>query len=178
MFPMKRRLYRGPGHSIRTWPVLVLLLLLILVPTICVLWFMNEAVNNEHLAIREKLRDAYRGHLTLVRDRLEGDWKELVSEVDRRAEQSTASTLFASCIRDGLADSVLCYDAAGHLTYPVDYSLPSASFDADDEWQRAYRLEHLERDFAAAAKVYRTIAEQSLEQEPARPNLSAQVQAY
>ncbi len=44
---------RGSG----VWLVLFMLLAAVVVPTACVLWFMNAAVRNERLAVRQKLQD-------------------------------------------------------------------------------------------------------------------------
>jgi Cu/Ag efflux pump CusA len=60
-----------PTAGSRSWPMLLMLLAVVLVPTLCVLWFMNEVAQNEHLAVRKKLTDVYRSQLPIVRDRLE-----------------------------------------------------------------------------------------------------------
>jgi len=57
---------RRMGRDVRAWPMLALLLLVVLVAIGCVLWFMREAMRNERMAVREKLAEAYRGHLALV----------------------------------------------------------------------------------------------------------------
>ena len=67
----------------RSWPVLLLLLAVVLVPTVCVLWFMNEVTQNEHLAVRKKLTDAYRSHLPLVREHVRSKFFESIEAVDR-----------------------------------------------------------------------------------------------
>ena len=57
-----RKLFRTIRRATRdseAWPV-VLLLLTVLVPAVCVLWFMGAAMRNERLAARQKLADAYR----------------------------------------------------------------------------------------------------------------------
>ena len=46
--------------------LVMLLLLAVLVPSVCLLWFMNQAVKSERSAARQKLFEAYRGHLALA----------------------------------------------------------------------------------------------------------------
>ena len=46
------------GRDPRLWPMLSLLLIVVLVPTACLLWFMNRAIDNERLAMRSDLEDA------------------------------------------------------------------------------------------------------------------------
>src|ERR1051325_11341538 len=50
------------------WLVPLLLLVGVLAPTACLLWFLNVAVNNQRDASRRKLAEAYRGQLILLRD--------------------------------------------------------------------------------------------------------------
>ena len=48
----------GTGHDSALWPVL-LLLLIVLVPSAGVVWMMRAAMDNERLAVRQRLADAY-----------------------------------------------------------------------------------------------------------------------
>jgi hypothetical protein len=58
-----RGLRAGTGGEARLWPVLLLLLAVVLVPTACLLWLMTVAIRNERLAVRQRLGEAYRGQL-------------------------------------------------------------------------------------------------------------------
>ena len=51
------------GHSQRLWPVFALLIAVVVLPTAGVLWFMNQAMQNEQLAVRQRLTDAYNSQL-------------------------------------------------------------------------------------------------------------------
>ena len=53
------------------WLAPLFLLIGVLTPTACVLWFMNVAVNNQRDASRRTLSEAYRGQLALLRDRVD-----------------------------------------------------------------------------------------------------------
>ena len=48
------------------WLAPLFLLIGVLTPTVCVLWFMNVAVNNQRDASRRQLTEAYRGQLALL----------------------------------------------------------------------------------------------------------------
>ena len=113
----------GTGYGSGLWPVL-LSLLVVLVPTACVLWFLNEAVRNERLAVRQKLAEAYRGYLPMLRDRLQSYWQQQAEALEAQAENRPVPAAFAACVRGGLADSVVCYDAAGRLSYPAPAQPP------------------------------------------------------
>ena len=101
--------------------MLVLLLLVVLVAAGCVLWFMYEAMRNERMAVREKLAEAYRGHLLLVQTQMMEDWHRQLGQIDGAEADAVR---FARCIREGLADSAICFDEQGQPGYP---RLPSAA---------------------------------------------------
>jgi signal transduction histidine kinase len=108
---------RRGGQEVRTWPLLALLLVVVLGAIGCVLWFLGEAMRNERIAVRETLADAYRGHLSLLQARLSDEWNRDVAAMDG-AEPAQAR--FARCVRDGLAESVICFDETGNIGYPVE----------------------------------------------------------
>src|SRR5580704_2970204 len=103
------------GRDVRAWPMLVLLLVVVLVAIGCVLWFMREAMSNERLAVREKLAEAYRGQLALVQAQLIERWDQ---QLGRLGGTEGDAARFARCVREGLADSVVCFDEQGRVTYP------------------------------------------------------------
>src|SRR5260221_10688784 len=103
------------GRDVRAWPMLVLLLVVVLVAIGCVLWFMREAMGNERLAVREKLAEAYRGQLALVQAQLLERWNR---QLDRLGGAGEDAARFASCVREGLADGVVCFDQQGRVAYP------------------------------------------------------------
>ncbi|MHC4737505.1 MAG: hypothetical protein ACYS9Y_01235 [Planctomycetota bacterium] len=46
------------GSSQLRW-VILLLGVAVVLPTVCLLWFMTQAVKNERLAVRQRLMDVY-----------------------------------------------------------------------------------------------------------------------
>ena len=95
---------RRVGRDVRAWPMLALLLLVVLVAIGCVLWFMGEAMRNERMAVREKLAEAYRGQLALVRSQIDERWKQWLARLD---DLEPSPSGFARGVREGLADSVI-----------------------------------------------------------------------
>jgi hypothetical protein len=75
---LKDRIQLGAGGGASLWPVLLVMLASALIPTACILWFMNAAMNNERLAIREKLALAYNVRLVEAQSQIDAFW-------DRRA---------------------------------------------------------------------------------------------
>ena len=55
---MSRSLQQSNSKSQLRW-VILLLAIAVILPTVCLLWFMTQAVRNERLAVRQKLIDIY-----------------------------------------------------------------------------------------------------------------------
>ena len=95
--------------------MLALLSLVVLFAIGCVLWFMREAMRNERLAVREKLSEAYRSHLVLVRNSVEQRWQEWRTRLE---EPASPPAQFERAVHARLADAVICLGPDGEVTYP------------------------------------------------------------
>jgi len=73
------------GQDRGSWLALLFILVAVLAPTAGILWFMNEAVNNQRDLARRKLAEAYRGQLALVGDRLDAYWEKRSAELERKS---------------------------------------------------------------------------------------------
>ena len=160
--------------NVRAWPVLLLLAAVVLVPTICVMWFMNRVTQNEHLAVRKRLTDAYRSHLPILREHLRSRFAESIKSVDLYAANATGSAVFHRAVHEGIADSLICYDAQASQTYPgVNHGSHEDTSLASDVWHKASRLEHVLNDFTAAANAYATFERDALSIQPPDFNAAA-----
>jgi len=129
-----------------------------LVPAVCLLWFMGAAMHNERLAARQKLVDVYRVQLAVSQTRLQEYWKKTTDELDKFAATSFGPTAFAKCIQSGLVDGAVIFDELGHISYPNSPSAMKSDFgELEAEWQEASRLEYL-RKYPDAAKRYDALA--------------------
>ena len=170
MKALSGKLSIGAGRPSGSWLIL-LLLLAVLVPSVCLLWFMNQAVRNERLAVRQKLADAYQVNLSLVQTQLEAYWRQGAAALDTQADELSPSALFAKQVRAGLAEAVICFDAAGNVAYPAPVLAPKpAAFGAD--WTKAEQLESSNPVKAAAA--FARLAAQATNADLAARGLQAQ----
>jgi signal transduction histidine kinase len=163
----------GTGFASGLWPVL-LSLLVVLIPTACVLWFLSEAVQNERLAARQRLTEAYRGYLPMLRSRLETYWQQQAVALDVAAGKSPAPAAFAACVSAGLVDSVVCYDASGRLAYPAPVTSPKGQPAEDGVWENARLLEYARNEPTAAAAAYAALASKTSDDGVAAQALQAQ----
>jgi len=158
----RRKFSIGPGRG-NGLGLALLLSLVVLVPSICLLWFMTQAVRNERLAVRQKLGDAYRAHLTLVQERLESNWKKIAHDLEADSEKVSALALFAREVKAGRADALICFDANGRQLYPSPSPTPKSEPLRDARWRVAQGLEL--NDPLAAARLYEqlSVAETNLD---------------
>lgn len=152
-----RRFRGGVGRPDGLWLTL-LLFLVVLVPSACLLWFLNQAVRNERLAARQKLGEAYRAHLSLAVDKLNTYCRQAGAQLEAEAERLPAPTLFARQVKAGLADALICFDAAGKIVYPGAAPAPKPEA-PEPSWEQAVGLETTEP--AAAARAFGRLAKQA-----------------
>ena len=98
--------------------MLLALLVAVLVPSACVLWFMNAAMRNERLAVRQRLTDVYRQQLLDVHERLEKFWRSRQAAMEQAAGFAPPLA-FEQFVALGMADAVLIYNPSGRLAYPT-----------------------------------------------------------
>ncbi len=147
------------GQSQRLWPLFAMLIAVVALPTAGVLWFMNQAMQNEQLAVRQRLTEAYRSRLQSAAARIQEFWSERESLLLRTRQEKTASEGFATLVRSGHVDSVLFY-SKGHLIYPDVGVPPKVTTEPNGPlWLEARALEYAQNSPGAAAEIYRKIAD-------------------
>ncbi len=151
-------------HQLR-WVVLLLAIAVIL-PTVCLLWFMTQVMKNERLAVRGKLTDVYKQRLETLSKRVDDLWSTRINVLGQQvAAKHQPVEIFERLAgkdnqADGLkiCDAIIIFDSAGKLLYPVTGDgKPQAEF--SDEFNKAWEVEFTGGDFARAARLYEQIAE-------------------
>jgi signal transduction histidine kinase len=148
----------GSSYDGGRWLVPLFLLIGVLVPTVCVLWFLNVAVNNQRDASRRKLTEAYRGQLRLLRDRADAFWEKRAADLEAAGRDASAGVLFHRVVERGLADSAIVVNAAGLPLYPsANVARVADAIYNRADWMAARALEGW-NDFRGAAAAYAEIA--------------------
>ncbi len=139
----------------------MLLLLVVMTPTLGLLWFVSLAMRNEQLAHRQRLTDAYRGHLLNVQQHIDEHWQQIVRDVGDDVKGATSSEnaqqRFADAITNGQCDSVICFNTAGDITYPQTQPATAGAV-LGSVWDEANRVEFERQNPSAAADIYEGIA--------------------
>jgi signal transduction histidine kinase len=129
--PPADRLDRG------VW-LFVLLVVLTLLPAAGVLWFMNEAITTQAESGRQRVMDAYRGQLRLVRSRIDAHWREYAAGLNGAG---TPDARFVRLVEDGVAEGAVLLSADGHVEYPDRTRQGSTVRDLDTAIAAAERLD-------------------------------------
>ncbi len=149
---MRARRKLNTGNSQFRWVVLLLIVAVIL-PTVCLLWFMSEVVSNERLVIRQKLVLFHKNELEETARRLEATWSQRCRLFEQDPAAGPYAKLVAIAGQDDY-DALLVYDESGQLLYPVlsanTTDMGGSSAVLADAWQ----LEFVEHDYAEAATRY------------------------
>lgn len=148
------------------WWVVTLLSVAVILPTVCLLWFMTEAVRNERFAVKQKLTNVYEQRLEILSERIDDLWSARLGSVRRKAESELEPIeMFAQLADQGngsegpnICDALVVYDNAGRAVYPVVGDTESQD-EFPDEFNHAWGAEFTEKDFARAIGLYGQIAE-------------------
>ena len=132
---------------------MVLLLFAVLVPTVCLLWFMGAAMRNERFAVRQKMADAYRFQLSVSQAKLQQFWRETAAELEKFTPNTSAPAAFARCVLSRAADSVVILDDQGRILYPnVPSPGRSDSGELDPKGREGSQLEYLHKYLESASQ--------------------------
>lgn len=146
----------------------------VLVPSVGLVWFMNQAVENERLAARQRLIEAYRAQLGNAQERLQENWTKVANELAATINDAPPAVVFFGAVRDDRADAIICFAANGAVTYPDAAPLPKFRR-PDAGWQQAEALERT--DPAAAARAFAELAAATDNAEFAARALQAQARS-
>jgi signal transduction histidine kinase len=155
------------------WVMLLFVLMGVLLPTACVLWFMNDAARSQADTARRSVAEAYRGQLRLVRDRVDSFWRGRAAVLQLKSGAWTAAD-FPRLIGAARADSVILLSPRNTVEYPTPLAAPSPDpANTRPGWQAAIALEWRGR-FAESAAAFGKLADS--EPDPQSAAVAAQAQ--
>ena len=141
----------NPGFGQFRWVVLLLAVAVIL-PTVCLLWFMNKVVKSERLVVRQRLTTFYKGRLVEVTAKVSEQWADSCRQLERKPSVHPYRQ-FVSAVGQSGYDGLLIYDDAGQRLYPVISTdagtLARPSEDFRDVWEMEFN-----QQYEQAAEMY------------------------
>ena len=148
---MKILRHLNPGFGQFRWVVLLLAVAVIL-PTVCLLWFMNEVVKSERLVVRQRLTTFYRTVSPKSPARSAAQWAESCRPLERRPSvhpyrQFVAAVAQSGC--EGLLD--LRRDRPASLSRHLDRRRTGRP---SEDFRDAWELEFINQQYEQAADKY------------------------
>jgi signal transduction histidine kinase len=136
----------------------LLLLVAVVLPAVCLLWFMGEVVKNERLVVRQKLVDLYKDRLADVTSEMQTMWADRCRFL---ADEDTAlhpyERFLKATVRNGF-DGLVLYGPAGQRLYPEPTSSAGTVTREAEVFADAWELEFVTQDYERAAARYEQYA--------------------
>ncbi|MCX5644782.1 MAG: HAMP domain-containing sensor histidine kinase [Phycisphaerae bacterium] len=149
---MKSLRHLHPGFGQFRWVVLLLAVAVIL-PTVCLLWFMNEVVKNERLVVRQKLTTVYRNRLAEVAGKVASQWADSCRQWGRRSSPPPYRQ-FVLAVGQNNCEGLLIYDDAGERLYPVISTNADTLARPSEDFRDAWEMEFIDHQYERAAELY------------------------
>ena len=144
----------------RTWVLIGMLMLVVIIPTVCLLWFASEAVRNERMAVRQRLTEHYQSQLESLPLELQAFWEKKVDNLSSIDPGMSPGERFNKIVENGLADSVILYDSKGDLLHPCEVEPPDIG---SVDFVGVERMEFRKKEYLAAAELYADIAVKTMD---------------
>lgn len=134
------------------WPMLFILSLIVIIPSVCAMWFMNQAVKNERLAMQHKLTQLYKGQLQMLQQQFDLHLQTITTQA------ATPAQTFYHLVSDSLAASAIITNEKKQIVYPIS-QMTIYNESNNTAWQIAHKWEFQAKDTWLAAKVYGKMAQ-------------------
>jgi signal transduction histidine kinase len=148
------------GYDRMRWVVLLLAVAVIL-PTVCLLWFMNHAVQNERLVVRQKLIAIYQEKLASVVRETDQRWAQTCRFLDTAANTEDPYKMLISAIDKNFCDGLIIFDPNGKRIYPLLSADQGGTIEPSELFANAWKMEFIDQDYEEAAKLYEENAKSS-----------------
>ncbi len=135
------------------WVVLLLAVAVIL-PTVCLLWFMSQAVKNERLVVRQKLVTLYQDQLADTVHETDKRWSENCRFLDTGTPMTYPYEKLIAAVDKNCCDGLIIYGATGKRIYPSLATDQDSITEPSKIFSEAWEMEFIQRDFLLAAKLY------------------------
>ena len=140
--------------------MVIMVLLAVFVPAGCVLWFLNAAMENQQLAVKQRLTDVYRGQFDARKDGLNAFWKGVDQKLTEAQKLNDAKQAYQLLITGEVCSAVIVYDESGKVLWPRQLTPTQIEETNPDLWDKARDLESDRKDDEAAG-AYADIATKS-----------------
>jgi len=140
--------------------VVILVLLAAFIPAGCVLWFLNAAMTNQQLAVKQRLTDVYASQFHARKDGLEAFWKDVESRLEEARKLESPEAAYKLLVGGEICSAIVVYDESARVLYPRQLRSVQVTESHAELWEKARKLEE-DGAHVDAAEVYAEIAVRS-----------------
>jgi nitrogen-specific signal transduction histidine kinase len=140
------------GNQMR-WVVLLLAVAVIL-PTVGLLWFISQVVNNERLAVRQKLTTVYKEQLEKILHQTDASLSRYYELLNNKEIQAHPYRKKLFALGQNNLAGLIVYNANGQRVYPVLSSEIGDAVESSADFKDAWELEFANHEFSRAAEIY------------------------
>lgn len=156
-----------PRNAYIPWTLVLVLVVGVMLPTACVIWFMGEAVKNERLAVHKKIEELYLQQLDELSLAFTVELGSKLNSAQNLTKTFDSAALFSQLIQQNISSSAIIYHQDNTTDYPTESRpgesrLKSSLLESEPRkaklWDRAERLELQQKDYSQALTIYNDIA--------------------
>jgi len=137
--------------------MVLLLAVAVILPTVCLLWFMSEVVKSERLVVRQKLTTFYKGRLAEATAAVNAKWADYCRHLERRPSVHPYRQFAAAAGQNGY-DGLLVFDDAGRRLYPSLSADAATLVRPSEVFADAWEMEFVNGQYEQAAERYEQYA--------------------
>ncbi|MHC4111672.1 MAG: sensor histidine kinase [Planctomycetota bacterium] len=141
------------GSSQLRW-VILLLAIAVILPTVCLLWFMSQAVKNVQIVTKQRLIKVYQEKLAEAAEKACDSWKQEFSSLDETITSKKPFEVFGYLHDRLYYDGAIIYDKTGARIYPILSTDVNAITELSDIFAEAWKAEFEEEDYSKAVILY------------------------
>ena len=133
--------------------VILLLAGAVILPTICLLWFMTQAVKNERLAVRQRILNFYDDELSNTIKEANKGLAQKYEKIESTYKNLNQEEVLAK-LKETYDLDIVYYDSSGKLIWPVLSTNLNPPADISVEFKDAWDYEFVKKDYNAALEIY------------------------
>ncbi|MBN1764912.1 MAG: HAMP domain-containing histidine kinase [Sedimentisphaerales bacterium] len=143
--------------------VVLLLGIVVILPTLCLVWFLLQTVKNERLAVRQRLIDFYQVRLDDAADAFEKRWLSNLEYLKSRVVPKSCwpYEVITDSAERITVDGLLIFDRQGNLLYPLIAESGTSQYDLPSDFDEAWELEFVSKDIESARRQYQLLADRA-----------------
>jgi signal transduction histidine kinase len=138
---------------------LALLAIAVVLPTVCLIWFMSRVIINERLVVQQKLTALYRDKLADANAKTKSLFEARLAGLDRLNPTAGFYSQFRRLVLENNQQGMVVWDAEGTLIYPRTTDVLGNDVPPDSPLAAAWQDEFARRQYADAAERYKPFTE-------------------